>query len=200
MAPWWPCSLPGTSPSSPALLHLPGAFPGCCHLPPPSVLLLASPEWPKSVSGVGMELGRTGRRFTGIPRWPLNSSLGQRTARAWLSSGGPASNSAERELLSWFGKGFQGFRLHPEGSARFSLFSVPGIAQPSSLPCPSLMSKPSSATGEEWSDISGGQVGLLIYFSRENILKQKVLTFLKVVYLLHGQVLLPKMWVGHHCN
>lgn len=82
MAPWWPCTLPGTSSSFSSLLHLPGAFPCCCHLPVPSCL---PPNAQKSVAGLG---GGLWQSWSG--HW-----IPPKAAKAWLSLGGAASNPTE---------------------------------------------------------------------------------------------------------
>lgn len=191
MAPWWPCTLPGTSYSFSSLLRLPGAFPGRCHLPPRSCSLLSSPN---GQNLAGVELSETGR-FIGVPGWPQDLSRGQALPEKLRKPGLALEDqyqTLQKGRLSWGWKGFRGFRPHPEGCARFPPFPVPAEGAcarrcPALIPSLSLplMNKPLEATGEEWSDISGGHVGLLIYFSRENILKQKAWLFSRwCVYLM----------------
>lgn len=87
-------------------LSSPAASPWCIPrlLPPPSSLRAPPvlPKWPKSVSGVGLELGRTGRRLTGIPRWALNSCLGQALPEK-LHKPGLALEDQHQTLQGWEG-------------------------------------------------------------------------------------------------
>lgn len=171
-------ALHSSSSSFSSLLPLPGAFPACCHLPAPYVPSSLTPnaqnlwlEW--SWAGLGGDLlgSQGGHWILPLPEKLLKPGLALEDQHQTLQKG----------CSSWGWKGFQGFRPHAEGSARFSSFSMPADGAcarrcPALIPSLSLpmMNEPLEATGEEWSDISGGQVGLLIYFSRENILKQKV--------------------------
>lgn len=154
MAPWWPCTLPGTSSSFSSLLHLPAASPGCCHLRVPSCLLPNGQnpwlEW--SWAGLGGDLLES-----------QGGHLPEKLQKPGLALE-PAPNCTERAGLGL--KGFQGLRLTLQAVPSFPWARrCPALIPSLSLP---LINKPLEATGEEWSDISGGQADLLIYFSKHS--------------------------------
>ena len=101
MAPWWPCTIPGTGYSFPSLLQLPRAFPQPlappAFLPPCSSLSPNSPKlWPEETDGQpGEAVGR-------LPR-PAHAKA---ALLPWLrrcSSGGLVSNPSE--MAFWLRSG-----------------------------------------------------------------------------------------------
>lgn len=131
MAPWWPCTLPGTSYSFSSLLQLPRAFRR--PLAPPAFLrrrarsLKSFPKQPKDSAGA--EPSKVGRRFIGSPGWPEDSSWDQPVPEdlqnpglaAVLQPWGARTKTLVKQRFSWEQKDARGFTPQREGSARFSL-------------------------------------------------------------------------------